>query len=145
MTEQATTTSPAPGVQRDRLRVVRDEQRADPRPQIIEFDRPWGHQEVFTSNENSTVKILTVKPGARLSLQRHAHRDEMWVVLDEGIAAVVGTQQQAYPAGSRVWVPRGTTHRLINVGQASARVMEISFGHFDECDIERLEDDFHRA
>ncbi len=154
MTEQAIST-PLPTVDgaRDRLIVVPESApagglsavRRDPRPQIVEFDRPWGHQEVFTTNESTTVKILTVVPGARLSLQRHAHRDEMWIILDEGVRAVVGETEQAYPVGSRVWVPRGTVHRLLNNGEVPARVMEISFGDFDECDIERLQDDFARA
>ena len=54
--------------------------RRDPRAEVIEDTRPWGRFEQFTHNEVSTVKLITVAPGQRLSLQVHEHRDELWVV-----------------------------------------------------------------
>ena len=51
-------------------------------PVVITDQRPWGSFERFTLNEPSTVKLIYVRPGDRLSLQRHEHRDELWVALD---------------------------------------------------------------
>ncbi len=116
----------------------------DPRPQILLEDRPWGGFEKFTSNARTTVKILTVTAGNRLSLQRHIDRDELWIVLDNEVVAEVGEVVEKAQVGERIWIPRGTPHRLENRGTQTARVLEIAFGHFDEGDIERLADDYDR-
>jgi mannose-6-phosphate isomerase len=106
--------------------------------------RPWGRFTRLTHNESTTVKVITVEPGHRLSLQRHTHRDELWVVLDGPVTAVVGAEQITAPAGDRVWIPRGTAHRMANLSSGPVRVLEIAFGDFDEADIERLADDYGR-
>lgn len=106
-------------------------------------ERPWGSFEQFTHDEPSTVKIIRVNPGARLSLQRHAKRAEFWQVLDgAGTAEVDGTAIPLAP-GVRVAIPLGATHRLSG-GPDGLAVLEIATGEFDENDIERLEDDFGR-
>lgn len=106
--------------------------------------RPWGGFERLVLNETCTVKVIVVEPGRRLSLQRHAHRDELWQVLDPGLVATVGDRSWHTVPGERVWVPRGSVHRLGCEGDTPARVLEVAFGDFDENDIERLEDDFAR-
>jgi mannose-6-phosphate isomerase len=116
----------------------------DPTVDIFVVERPWGKFQQFVSNEQVTVKIITVDPGHRLSLQRHEHRGEMWQVLDVPIDITVdGRQWQAQP-GEMIWVPCGATHRMGNSGNRPARLLEVAFGHFDEADIERLEDDYAR-
>lgn len=107
-------------------------------------ERPWGLFEQFTHNETTTVKIITVSPGHRLSLQRHAMRDEAWFVLDGPMDITVGDRSWVACEGDRVWVPAGAVHRMGNPGPAQARVLEIAYGLFDEDDIERLEDDYSR-
>ena len=112
-------------------------------------EKPWGDFIQYALNQEVTVKIITVDPGEKLSLQKHEHRDEMWVPLDEGLVATVGGR------GSRLWkesdnlspviILRGTIHTMENVENAPARFLEISFGHFDEDDIERLEDKYGRC
>lgn len=92
-----------------------------------------------------SVKILTVHPGCRLSLQRHAHRDEWWHVLDDGLVPEIDGAELAVGVGDQVWIPRGTTHRIANSGAQPARFLELAYGHFDENDIERLADDFARV
>ena len=111
---------------------------------VLVSQRPWGRFEQFVANEAVTVKTITVEPGCRLSLQRHTHREELWHVLDgradthvDGVEAVLGP-------GDRTLVPKGAVHRLGNSGTEPLRVLEIAFGHFDEDDIERLEDDYTR-
>jgi mannose-6-phosphate isomerase len=112
---------------------------------ITGSERPWGSFEQFVHNEAVTVKIITVAPLQRLSLQRHTQRDEFWQVIDGPAEIEVGGHSNSVDAGGRAWIPRGSTHRLGNRGAVEVRVLEIAFGHFDEDDIERLVDDYDRA
>ena len=106
-------------------------------------ERPWGSFEQFTLNEESTVKVHSVKPNARLSLQRHKGRREYWKVLSgTGTASINGADIPLSP-GSEVMIEVGDTHRLAG-GPEGIEVLEIAFGTFDENDIERFEDDFGR-
>jgi mannose-1-phosphate guanylyltransferase/mannose-6-phosphate isomerase len=116
----------------------------DPTDDIFVAERPWGTFQQFVSNEQVTVKIITVQPGHRLSLQRHSHRGEMWQVLAVPIDIMVDDRTWTAEAGETVWVPRGSTHRMGNSGSQPGRLLEVAFGHFDEGDIERLQDDYAR-
>lgn len=116
----------------------------NPTEDIFVIERPWGQFQQFVSNETVTVKIITVQPGHRLSLQRHQHRGEMWQVLDVPIDITVDDRQWTAGAGDTVWVPHGAIHRMGNSGTEPGRLLEVGFGHFDESDIERLEDDYAR-
>lgn len=107
--------------------------------------RPWGFFERYSLNRVCTVKVITVLPGHRLSLQRHAHRDELWAILDEGLEVVIGDHVERPPVGSEHFIPRGTIHRLSCVGSHQARLLEVAFGMFDEDDIERLADIYDRT
>jgi mannose-6-phosphate isomerase len=107
--------------------------------------RPWGSFEVLLSNAPATVKVITVAAGQRLSLQRHQARDELWQMLDGPVDVEVDGRLSVSHRGGRVWVPRGSTHRLGNSSEQSVRVLEVAFGEFDENDIERLEDDYERV
>lgn len=108
-------------------------------------ERPWGRFQSFVTNEPVTVKVITVEPGKRLSLQRHQHRAEMWQVLDMApLDVTVGERTWSASQGEQIWIPLGAVHRLGNSGVEPARILEIGFGYFDENDIERLEDDFSR-
>lgn len=121
-----------------------DEGGRNPAEDIFVAERPWGRFQQFVSNETVTVKIITVQPGHRLSLQRHGHRGEMWQILDVPIDITVGDRSWRAEPGETVWVPHGTLHRMGNSGTAPGRLLEVAFGHFDEADIERLEDDYAR-
>lgn len=116
----------------------------NPTDDIFSVERPWGNFRQFVSNEQVTVKIITVAPGHRLSLQRHEHRGEMWQVLDVPIDVTVDDRTWSAEVGETVWVPRGAVHRMGNSGSAPGRLLEVGFGHFDESDIERLQDDYAR-
>lgn len=123
---------------------LRRPERRDPRDEVFVDKRPWGQFQQLTLNLPTTVKILTVNPGCRLSLQRHEGRDEFWTVLDVPLVVQVGEEQRTVQPGEQVWIPRRVTHRVGNVGEAPGRILEIAYGHFDENDIERLEDDYCR-
>ena len=116
----------------------------NPTVDIFVVERPWGQFQQFVSNETVTVKIITVEPGHRLSLQTHDHRGEFWQVLDVPIEVTVGERTWTAQPGEAVWVPCHAVHRMANQGQQSGRLLEIAYGEFDESDIVRLEDDYAR-
>ncbi len=118
--------------------------RHDPRVDVLVDERPWGGFEQLCINEPCTVKIIWFEPGHRLSLQRHEQRDELWTVLDAELTVEIGEDAWSAQVGEKVWIPRGTLHRASNPGPAAARILEVAFGHFEECDIERLADDYSR-
>lgn len=117
---------------------------ADVTDRIFTTERPWGSFQQFVQNEQVTVKIITVQPGHRLSLQKHGHRGEMWHVLDVPITVEVDKREWVAQPGEQVWVPCGAVHRMSNPGTEAGRLLEIAFGDFDEADIERLHDDYAR-
>jgi mannose-6-phosphate isomerase-like protein (cupin superfamily) len=116
----------------------------DPRDGIFVVERPWGQFQQFVSNERVTVKVITVQPGHRLSLQTHSHRGEFWQVLDVPIEVTVGDRTWSAQPGESVWVPVGAVHRMANKADRAGRLLEIAWGDFDEADIVRLEDDYAR-
>ena len=104
--------------------------------------KPWGHEEVFTFNEVSTVKILSVKPSSILSLQKHKKRKEMWYFLTDGWVQL-GNKRKKIKKGEIVSIGKGQIHQLFSKDKP-VQVMEISFGKFDWNDIIRLEDSYGR-
>jgi len=116
----------------------------DPREGIFTVERPWGSFQQFVANQPVTVKVITVQPGHRLSLQTHSHRGEFWQVLDVPIEVTVGERTWGAEVGESVWVPCGALHRMANKSDRPGRLLEIAFGDFDEADIVRLEDDYAR-
>jgi mannose-1-phosphate guanylyltransferase/mannose-6-phosphate isomerase len=117
----------------------------DHRPPSVKVERPWGNFEQYTHNLPSTVKVITVVPGGVLSRQYHHKRDELWVVLDAGACVELDGKILHPEPGEKLFIPRETVHRLSSVGEGEARVLEISFGDFDEDDIVRLDDVYGRA
>lgn len=112
---------------------------------LFHEDKPWGAFDRYTLNEASTVKIIRVAPGSSLSLQRHNKREELWVALDAGLKVEINGASRILQANEEITVPRGAMHRMSNVSRQEARILEISFGLFDEEDIERFEDDHDRV
>lgn len=117
----------------------------DPRGAVESEQRPWGGFERLAHNVACTVKIITVNPGSRLSLQRHEHRSEFWTVLDGPLVVETDGERRTVGTGGKVWLPCGTVHRVTNEGTETGRFLEIAYGDFDENDIERLEDDYSRS
>lgn len=107
--------------------------------------KPWGYYQVIEEGEGYQVKRLVVEPGARLSLQEHAHRAEHWVVVT-GIADVtVGTDTSRLGENQTTFIPRGGVHRLANPGKKLLTVIEVQYGDYlGEDDIVRIQDDFDR-
>lgn len=110
-------------------------------------DRPWGWFLRYVHNQPCTVKLLHLRPGQRLSLQSHQHRDEFWVILQGFGRAEVGDKSWwAHPVENpEVWIPRGAKHRMTAAElEIGLTFMEIALGEFDEHDEVRYEDDYDR-
>ncbi len=109
-------------------------------------ERPWGAWAVLGVYPRAILKQIEVKPGCRLSLQSHVHRDELWTVVQGTATVELDGEVQVLLAGGVVTVPRGSRHRLGNAAQELLVVIEIQRGELlSEEDIERYEDDYHRA
>lgn len=106
--------------------------------------RPWGGFERFTLNKLSTVKILLIKPGQKFSLQYHKNRKEFWKFLDNPAKVTLGNKIFQAKKGDEIIIPKKTNHR-IQAYSKPVRVLEISFGKFDEKDIIRIEDAYGRV
>lgn len=111
---------------------------------IAEDRRPWGKFRSYPHARATSLKIITVRPGAALSLQYHRRRSEYWVVLDPGLELTLGSNTRRLKKGEEVYIPRKTPHRLRCVGRRPGRVMELWFGSSGEEDIVRLQDDYGR-
>jgi mannose-6-phosphate isomerase len=113
-------------------------------PKHSNVTRPWGTFEQFTQNETTTVKIITVSSGKKLSLQTHANRDEFWCIIGGSGFVTIGSEKKEARIGDEFYVSRGTPHRAEG-GPEDLRFLEICFGQFDEDDEIRIEDDYGRA
>lgn len=114
------------------------------KPEVKFVERPWGSFKQFANNEDSTVSLMTVLPGQRLSLQSHTGRAELWIVLDDDALVQVGEQIKEYKAGDEIWIPANEKHRLSCKGKKPVRVLEVAFGNWQQEDIQRYEDDYVR-
>ena len=108
--------------------------------------RPWGSHQVVDKGGRFQVKRITVKPGGCLSLQRHRHRAEHWVVVS-GVAKVTRDDQVfLVRENESTFIPLGAVHRLENPGPALLHMIEVQSGDYlGEDDIERLEDVYGRS
>ena len=109
-------------------------------------ERPWGHYRKLFQEPGVWVKRIEVKPGARLSLQKHAHRSEKWIVVKgTGLALIDDRSTQVTP-GTVIDVPLGAVHRIGNTGKEPLVFMEVALGDYlAEDDIIRLQDDYARG
>jgi mannose-6-phosphate isomerase-like protein (cupin superfamily) len=107
-------------------------------------ERPWGLWVDWYRTPEATLKCMVVRPGARMSLQRHRQRREIWRVIS-GQGEDQGTDPPTRLSSGKTHVVEvGATHRIANTGTAPLVIVELQMGHCDEHDIERLEDDYKR-
>jgi mannose-1-phosphate guanylyltransferase/mannose-6-phosphate isomerase len=126
----------------ERLR-LRGRRQAD---SCVDAQRPWGAYRVIDHGDGFQVKRITVAPGGRLSLQKHRHRAEHWVVVAGEATVTVGTTVRTVRPSEHVHIPLGAVHRLENFGSAPVHLIEVQTGSYlGEDDIERLEDVYERA
>lgn len=107
--------------------------------------RPWGSFQSMDSGERYQVKHITVRPGGRLSLQRHQHRAEHWVVVSGTARVTLDERTFLVSENQSTYIPIGTLHRLENPGKIPLELIEVQSGSYlGEDDIERLDDVYAR-
>lgn len=108
--------------------------------------RPWGSYTILEQNPKYKIKRIVVKPGKRLSLQKHFHRSEHWIVVEGTAVARVGEKEILLRPNESTYIPIGELHRLENPGKVDVVLIEAQVGEYlREDDIVRVEDDFKRV
>lgn len=107
--------------------------------------RPWGTYTVLENTTAYKTKKLVVKPGKRLSLQSHFHRNEHWIVVSGTAKVTIAQEVKLLQANESTYIPAGELHRLENPGLIPLIMIEAQIGEYlEEDDIVRYEDDFNR-
>ena len=108
--------------------------------------RPWGRYQTVDAGDRFQVKRITVDPGAKLSLQKHRHRAEHWVVVSGTARATCGDRTVLLDVNETIDIPKGAVHRLENPGDEPLEVIEVQSGDYlGEDDIVRIEDTYGRV
>ncbi len=108
--------------------------------------RPWGYYDSIDSGERFQVKRIVVNPGGTLSLQKHHHRAEHWVVVRGTAEVTIGTEIRAVHENESIYIPIGAVHRLANRGKIPLELIEVQTGSYlGEDDIIRIEDVYKRS
>ena len=108
--------------------------------------RPWGYYESIDMGERFQVKRIVVIPSGVLSLQKHRHRAEHWVIVRGTAEVTIGDTIQAVHENQSVFIPIGSVHRLANQGKIPLELIEVQTGSYlGEDDIERIEDIYKRS
>jgi mannose-1-phosphate guanylyltransferase/mannose-6-phosphate isomerase len=126
-----------------------NQMRSKGRPEVLEHRRtyrPWGHYESVDLQGRYRVKRIVVNPGAMLSLQKHFHRSEHWVVVKGTAEVTIEDNVRSVYENESVYVPIGSVHRLANRGRIALELIEVQVGSYlGEDDIVRLDDVYNRT
>jgi len=108
--------------------------------------RPWGFYESLINGDRFQVKRIVVKPGEKLSLQKHFHRAEHWVVVAGTAMVTRDAEEIMLRENESIYLPLGCTHRLENPGRIPLTLIEVQVGSYlGEDDIVRFQDTYGRA
>jgi mannose-1-phosphate guanylyltransferase/mannose-6-phosphate isomerase len=139
-------------VPRDRAQDVRElvaKLKAEKRTEATDHrrgHRPWGYYDSIDKGERFQVKRIVVHPGGTLSLQKHHHRAEHWVVVRGTAEVTIGSEVKAVHENESVFIPIGAVHRLANQGKIPLELIEVQTGSYlGEDDIVRIEDVYKRG
>jgi mannose-1-phosphate guanylyltransferase/mannose-6-phosphate isomerase len=126
-----------------------DQLKCENRREVLEHKRsyrPWGYYQSVDEGARYQVKRIVVKPGERLSLQKHFHRAEHWIVV-QGIAEVTRNNELILVhENESIYLPIGSTHRMANPGKIDLELIEVQTGSYlGEDDIIRIEDVYNRG
>ena len=109
-------------------------------------NKPWGSFEIIDQGEKYKVKKIIVHPGGKLSLQSHESRSEHWLIASGVAEVIIDEITHNLKENDNIFVPRGSKHRLTNLGSENLIVIEMWFGDkLDENDIKRFEDIYNRS
>jgi mannose-1-phosphate guanylyltransferase/mannose-6-phosphate isomerase len=112
----------------------------------IKVHRPWGSYQSVDNGDRHQVKRIIVRPGGRLSLQKHHHRSEHWIVVRGTAQVTVNELVKTVHENESIYIPIGAVHRLENPGKIQLELIEVQTGsYFGEDDIIRIEDDYQRT
>jgi mannose-1-phosphate guanylyltransferase/mannose-6-phosphate isomerase len=112
----------------------------------LKVHRPWGSYQSVDNGDRYQVKRITVKAGERLSLQKHHHRSEHWIVVRGTAKVTVNELVKTVHENESIYIPIGAIHRLENPGKILLELIEVQTGSYlGEDDIIRIEDDYQRS
>ena len=110
-----------------------------------EYKRPWGSYKTLALENGFQVKVLTILPGEKISLQKHAKRSEHWVVTQGIPTLTIGDTKKAYHPDQSVYIPKAVLHRIENLTEEICTVIEVQVGSYlGEDDIVRVDDVYGR-
>jgi mannose-1-phosphate guanylyltransferase/mannose-6-phosphate isomerase len=138
-----------PRARAQEVRELVEKLKAAKRPEATDHRRvyrPWGYYESVDAGERFQVKRIVVREGGMLSLQKHRHRAEHWVVVRGTAEVTIGEEQRIVSENESVYIPIGSVHRLANHGKIPLELIEVQTGSYlGEDDIVRLDDIYKRS
>ena len=136
---------------RDKAEQVKDlveqlkSQNRDQAVRHLRVYRPWGYYQGIDLGSRHQVKRIVVKPNAMLSLQKHFHRSEHWVVVRGTAEVTIGSETRTVHENESTYIPIGAVHRLANLGKIPLELIEVQAGSYlGEDDIIRISDEYGR-
>ena len=135
--------------QTDKVKQLVERLKAENQPEATQHRRmyrPWGYYQSIDQGPRYQVKRIVVRPSGRLSLQKHFHRAEHWVVVRGAAEVTLNGAVQLVHENESIYLPIGSDHRLANPGKIDLELIEVQTGSYlGEDDIVRIEDVYHRA
>jgi len=127
------------------VKMLKDNGRAEATQHRLVY-RPWGHYDSIDIGERFQVKRITVKPGAKLSVQMHHHRAEHWIVVSGSAMVTINKETKLFTENQSCYIPIGAVHALENPGKLPLELIEVQSGSYlGEDDIVRFEDKYGRV
>ena len=110
------------------------------------YNKPWGNYKTLLMEGNYQIKIITIEPGGKLSLQKHHHRCEHWIIVKGNLKVTKGKSETQKKENDYIFIEKEETHRLENEGDTIAQLVEIQYGEYlGEDDIVRIDDKYGRT
>ena len=134
--------------QTDKVKQLVERLKAERHPEATQHRRmyrPWGYYQSIDQGARYQVKRIVVRPGGRLSLQKHYHRAEHWIVVRGAAEVTLNGDVQLVHENESIYLPIGSDHRLANPGKIDLELIEVQTGSYlGEDDIVRIEDVYNR-
>ena len=135
--------------QTDKVKQLVEQLKAERQPEATQHRRiyrPWGYYQSIDRGARYQVKRIVVRPGGRLSLQRHFHRAEHWIVVQGAAEVTLNGSVQLVHENESIYLPIGSDHRLANPGKIDLELVEVQTGSYlGEDDIVRIDDVYNRT
>jgi mannose-1-phosphate guanylyltransferase/mannose-6-phosphate isomerase len=135
--------------QSDKVKQLVERLKAEKHPEATQHRRmyrPWGYYQSIDHGSRYQVKRIVVRPGGRLSLQKHYHRAEHWIVVRGAAEVTLNGTLQLVHENESIYLPIGSDHRLANPGKIDLELIEVQTGSYlGEDDIVRIEDVYNRS